>query len=157
MKFARLLVLVPLVFCTGAAKRPALDLRIHATGTAAEAPTFAFPSTLINGTPVFLQRMPLLTQREVTAVFPFAAADGTEGIYLKLGPHGSRLLQQHTMAKAGTMLVVLLNGRQVSNLLVDRAVDDGIVCVPRGLTPEETAMLASSFPVMGGEGRKKRR
>ncbi len=154
MKFARLLLIVPLVFCTGAAKRPSLDLRIHGTGTAAEAPTFAFPSTLMNGTPVFLQRLPLLTQREVSAVYPFAATDGTQGIYLKLGAHGSRLLQQHTMSRPGTILVVLLNGRQVSNLLVDRPVDDGIVCVPRGLTPEEAELLSISFPVIGQEGKK---
>jgi len=157
MRFVRLTLLASLIFCMGAAKRPSLDLRIHALGTAAEAPTFAYPATLLNGTPIFLQRMPLLTQREVVSVFPFAAKDGTEGIYLKLGAHGSRLLEQNTMTRRGTMLVVLLNGRQVSNLLVDRPINDGIVCIPRGLNADEISLLTAAFPVMGEHGGKSRR
>ncbi len=157
VKYVRLVVIASLVLCAGAAKKQALDLRVHATGTEAEAPTFAFPSTLLNGTPVFLQRMPLLTQREVASVYPFNAADGSQGIYLKLGAHGSRLLQQHTTSRGGTMLVVLLNGRQISNLLVDRPVSDGIFCIPRGLTADDVEFLTTVFPVTGQEGKKKRR
>ncbi len=156
-KYIRLVALASLFLCTAAAKKPVLDLRVHATGTEAEAPSFAFPATLINGTPVFLQRMPLLTQREVNSIFPFNAADGSQGVYLKLGAHGSRLLQQHTSARGGSMLVVMLNGRQVSNLLVDRPVDDGIVCIPRGLTADDVQFLTTVFPVTGQEGKKKNR
>lgn len=157
MRFVRFALAACLVFCTGAAKKPSVDLRVHAMGTAAEAPSFAYPTTLLNGTPIFLQRMALLTQREVSSVYPFNAADGSQGIYLKLGAHGSRLLQQHTMSKRGTMLVVLLNGRQVSNLLVDRPVDDGIVCIPRGLNDDEISLLTMAFPIMNQQGGKKRR
>lgn len=157
MILLRMIAAACLVLCTGAARKPVLDLRIHALGTAAEAPTFAFPTTLIDGRPVYLQKMPLLTQREVDAVYPFNAADGSRGVYLKLDSHGSRLLQQLTSSQRGTMLVVMLNGRQVSNLLVDRPVDDGIVAIPRGLTPDDTEFLSTVFPVLGQEGRKKRR
>ena len=156
-KHLRIIAAASLLLCTGAARKPAFDLRIHATGTEAEAPTFAYPTTLLNGTPAFLQRMPLLTQREVVSVFPFNAADGSMGTYLKLGPHGSNLLQQLTSSRVGTTLVVLLNGRQVSNLLVDRPVTDGIVCIPRGLTPDDIEFLTTVFPVTGQEGKKKRR
>jgi hypothetical protein len=52
--------------------------------------------------------------------------------------------------------VVLLNGRQVINLVVDRPVTDGIVSIPRGLTPEEVALLRTAFPVMGETGKKGR-
>lgn len=157
MRFLRFALAVGLLFCTGAAKKPTLDLRVHALGTAAEAPTFAYPTTLLNGTPVFLQRMAMLTEREVSSVYPFSAADGSQGIYLKLGAHGSRLLQQYTASNRGAMLVVLLNGRQVSNLLVDRPVNDGIVCIPRGLNDDEISLLSLAFPVMNQQGGKARR
>lgn len=145
-----------LLFCTGAAKKPAIDLRIHTEGMAAEAPTFAFPATLLGGKEVYLARMPLITQREVRAIYPFPAKDGSQGVYLKLDSHGSGLLQQHTMVKRGGILVVLLNGKQISNLLVDQPVTDGIVCIPHGLGEEEITILTTAFPVLGEEGKKRK-
>jgi len=157
MKALRLLVVVGALACVAGAKKPVLDLRIHAQGTEAEAPTFAIPATLLNGTPTFLQRMPLITQSEIESIYPFAAADGSQGVYLKLGQHGSRLLQQHSMSQQGQLLVVMLNGRMVSNLLVDRPITDGIVCIPRALTQEDIALLTSAFPIIGQEGKSKKK
>jgi preprotein translocase subunit SecD len=157
MKFSRPLIAAAALACVAGAKKPTIDLRVHAEGTEAEAPTFAIPATLLNGRPAFLQRMPLATQSEIEAIYPFAAADGSQGVYLKLDQHGSRLLQQHSMSQQGKMLAVMLNGRMVSNLLVDRPIADGIVAVPRGLTPEDIAVLTSAFPVLGQEGTKKKR
>ncbi|MEY4299329.1 MAG: hypothetical protein RIR25_565 [Verrucomicrobiota bacterium] len=145
------------LLCVAGAKKPVIDLRIHAQGSEAEAPTFAIPATLLNGQPVFLQRMALITQSEVDAIYPFAAAGGSQGVYLKLGAHGSRLLQQHTMVKQGELLVVMLNGRMVSNLLIDRPIDDGILSIPRGLSPDDIAVMETVFPVVGQEGKKKKR
>ena len=158
VKFHRLLLAAAALLCAAGAKKPVLDLRIHAEGTEAEAPTFAIPATLLDGRPVFLQRMALISQSEIESVYPFQAADGSGGVYLKLGQHGSRLLQQHTMSKQGGLLVVMLNGRMISNLLVDRPINDGIVCIPRSLSPEDITLLTSAFPVLGeqGKGKKKR-
>lgn len=157
MKNLRLLAGMAALLCVAGAKKPVIDVRIHAEGTEAEAPTFAIPATMLNGRPAFLQRMPLVTQSEIDAVYPFAAADGSQGVYLKLGAHGSRLLQQHSMSQQGKMLAVMLNGRMVSNLLVDRPVNDGIVSIPRGLSQEDIALLTSVFPVLGQETAKKKR
>jgi hypothetical protein len=154
--------LLPLAACLAAlflvagAKKPVVDLRVHALGNEAEAPTFAFPANLLNGTPVFLQRMPLVTQREVRAIYPFQAADGTLGVYLQLDNHGSRLLQQHSMSRRGDVLVVMLNGRQISNLLVDQPINDGIIGIPRGLGPDDIEFLSSVFSVLGEEGGRSR-
>ncbi len=150
------LVFAAALLCTGGAKKPVVDLRIHGEGIAAEAPTFAFPATLLNGRETYLSRMPLITQREVRSIYPFPAADGSEGVYLKLDNHGTGLLQQHTMERRGRTLVVLLNGRQVTNLLVDRPVTDGIVSIPRGLSPEDIALLRTAFPVIGEAGGPRR-
>ena len=154
----RLAAAVLALLCLGGAKKPPMvDVRIHALGTAAEAPTFAIPATLLNGTPVFLARMPLLSQREIKAIYPFVAADGSHGTYFKVDNHGSRVLHQHTMSQRGETLVVLINGRQVSNLLVDRPIDDGIVSIPRGLSADDITLLTTVFPVIGQEAAPKKR
>ncbi|MEI7865397.1 MAG: hypothetical protein WCI38_08500 [Chthoniobacterales bacterium] len=157
MKTVRLALVVAALFCAAGAKKPVIDLRIHGQGSESEAPSFAIPATLLNGRQVFLQRMALITQSEVEAIYPFTAADGSQGIYLKLGAHGSRLLQQHTTTKKGEMLVAMLNGRMVSNLLIDRPIEDGIVCIPRGLSPDDIALMETVFPVVGQEDKKKKR
>jgi hypothetical protein len=143
------------LLCTGGAKKPVVELRIHGEGIAAEAPTFAFPATLLNGRETFLARMPLITQREIHSIFPFAAADGSQGVYLKLDNHGSGLLKQHTMERKGRLLAVFFNGRQVSNLVVDRPVNDGIVSIPRGLDSTEVDLLTAAYPVIGQSGKKR--
>lgn len=145
------------LLCVAAAKKPTLDLRIHVEGLATEAPTFAFPSKLLNGTEIYLARMPLLTQREVKAIYPFPAADGSQGVYLKLDGHGSGLIQQYSMERSGRPLIVFLNSRQISNLLVDRPINDGIVCIPRGLSEDDIQLLSTVFPVLGQEGKPKKK
>lgn len=142
------------LLCTGGAKKPVVDLRIHGEGMEAEAPTFAFPAALLNGRETFLSRMPLITQREIRGVYAFPAADGSQGIYLKLDNHGSGLLQQHTMERSGRLLAVFLNGRQVSNLVVDRPITDGIVSIPRGLDAAEIELLTTAYPVLGDTGTR---
>jgi len=144
------------LLCTGGAKKPPFELRIHHEGLAAEAPSFAFPATLLDGTPTHLARMPLITHREIRGIYPFDAADGSRGVYLQLDPHGAGLLNQHTSARQGGTLAVFLNGRQVSNLTVDRPVSDGIFSIPRGLTAEESELMATLFPVIGEENPRRR-
>ncbi len=157
MRILRCLVIVAAVLAgLAGAKKPEVDLRVHAEGTESEAPTFTFPATLLNGTPTYLRRLPLITQREVREVYPFQVQDGSYGVYLLLDSHGGRLLEQFTMERQGRLLVVMLNGRQVSNLMVDRPIKDAIVGIPRGLTSDDVDYLASVFPVTG-EPTKKRR
>jgi hypothetical protein len=125
MSALRLAFVALALLCLGGAKKPPMvDIRIHALGNEAEAPTFAIPATLLNG---------------------------------RVDNHGSRLLQQHTMSRRGELLVVLVNGRQVSNLLVDRPIDDGIVSIPRGLSADDIDLLTTVFPVIGQEATPKKR
>ena len=49
----------------------------------------------------------------------------------------------------------MLNGRQVSNLIIDRPISDGIVSIPRGLSADDVEFLSTVFPVLG-ESKQKR-
>jgi hypothetical protein len=72
----------------------------------------------------------------VKAVYPFKAPDGTGGAYLKLDGHGANLLTQFSIEKMGrnAVLAVIVNGRQVADLMVDAPVRDGIFVIPSGMT-----------------------
>ena len=59
------------------------------------------------------------------------------------------------MERNGRLLAVFFNGRQVSNLVVDRPVNDGIVSIPRGLDGTEVEMLTAAYPFIWQSGKKR--
>ena len=128
-----------------------LTLRIHCEGSAEDGEKFTVPVTLLDGRKAHMSVMPILTEHEVKAVYPFKAPDGTGGAYLKLDGHGANLLTQCSLEKRGSVLAVLVNGRQAADLMVDAPVRDGIFVIPSGLTMTEEARLVNAFPLMGQE------
>lgn len=101
--------------------------------------------------------MPLINERDVISAQTFPAADGSLGAYFKLDAHGTNLVMQHTLSQRGTFLFAFINGRAVIDLYVDRPVQDGIIAIPRGLTPEEVILIEQKFPIIGQEGKKPQR
>jgi hypothetical protein len=55
------------------------------------------------------------------------------------------------MEKRGSVLAVMVNGRQAVDVVVDAPVKDGLFVIPRGLTMADEARLVNGFPLMGQE------
>jgi len=137
-------------------KKDVLAVRIHGEGGAEEGERFTVPVDLLDGRRAALSIMPLLSEHDIKGVYPFHAADGSYGVYLRLDPHGANLLTQYSVERMGrnNVLAVMVNGRQVTDVLVDKPVRDGIFCIPQGLTMVEAARFVNAFPVMGHEKEK---
>lgn len=143
-------------------KKDAFAIRIHGEGSPEDGEKFAVPMVLLDGRKTALSIMPLLNEHDIKAVYPFRAADGSYGAYLRLDGHGANLLTQYSIEKSGrnSVLAVMVNGRQVVDVMVDKPTRDGIFCIPSGMTLLESAKMANSFPVMGQENspaQKKKR
>lgn len=134
-------------------KKDAFAIRIHGEGSPEDGEKFSVPVVLLDGRKTALSIMPLLSEHDIKAVYPFRAADGSYGAYLRLDGHGSNLLTQYSIEKSGrnSILAVMVNGRQVIDVMVDKPIRDGIFCIPTGMTLLESAKMANSFPVMGQE------
>ena len=137
-------------------KKDVLSVRIHGEGGAEEGEKFTVPVVLIDGRRAALSIMPLLSELDIKSVYPFRAADGSFGIYLRLDPHGANLLTQYSLERMGrnNVLAVMVNGRQVTDVIVDKPVRDGLFCIPQGLTMIEAARFVNAYPVMGQENSK---
>jgi hypothetical protein len=139
----------------GAKKQSAVAVRFYGQGGGAgEGSDFSQPVPLLgSGQTIYMQTMPLITEKEITAYYPFQATDGsgTMGAYFKLDAHGSNLLGQHTMAHRTEYMLAFFNGRHIVDLRIDHGVTDGIVCIPRGLTPTDVELLSITFPEIGHE------
>lgn len=134
-------------------KKDAVTIRVHGEASPEDGEKFSIPYILVDGRKTTLSVMPLLSEHDVKSVYPFKAPDGTGGAYLKLDGHGANLLTQFSIEKTGrnAVLAVIVNGRQVADLVVDAPVRDGIFVIPSGMTMTEEALLVNGFPLMGQE------
>jgi len=145
-----ILPLMGLLCLAGAQKPDRFQLSIHGEGNPGDGEKFVQPVVLRNGgREATLSRLPLVTESDIARFYPFQAADGSQGTYLQLRPHATKLVEQFTMTQKGKAIVVFANGRQVIDLVVTKPIRDGIITIPGGLMPTEIAQLASRFDVIG--------
>jgi hypothetical protein len=138
---------------TSKKKKDILTVRIHGEGSPEDGEKFSVPGTLLDGRKTCFSIMPLLTEHEIRSIYPFKAADGSGGVYLFLDGHGANLLAGYSIEKMGrgSVLAVMVNGRQVTDLVVDAPVRDGRFVIPSGLTMTEEALLVNAYPIYGQE------
>ena len=140
-------------------KKDILEIRIYGEGNQEEGEKFTTPITLLDGRKAYLSIMPLLSEHDIKAIYPYKAADGSGGVYFKLDAHGANLLTEYSIEHMGKngVLVVIINRRQVIDLLVDAPVRDGVFVIPYGLTMTEEARLVNAFPIVGQENDPKQK
>jgi hypothetical protein len=138
-------------------KKELFTIRIHGEASPEDGDKFSVPVVLVaDGRKTTLSIMPLLNEHDIKSVYPFKTPDGSYGAYLRLDGHGSNLLTEYSVERMGrgNILAVMVNGRQVTDILVDKPVRDGLFCIPNGLTMLEAARLVNAFPMMGQENNK---
>ena len=137
-------------------KKDVFTIRIHGEASPEDGEKFSVPVILLDGRKTSLSIMPLLNEHDIKSVYPFKNPDGTGGAYLRLDGHGSNLLTEYSIERMGrgNILAVMVNGRQVTDLVVDKAIRDGIFVSPSGMTMAEEARLVNAFPIMGQENSK---
>src|SRR5436305_7434622 len=114
--------------------------------------TAAFSSSvraLFSGKQVAIERMPRLSERDVVAFYPYTAANGTYGALLQLDEHGRIALDALSVERNGSLLFVLINGRPVSELFIDRRVSDGRIYIPSGSTKAAIDLMKKDWRLIG--------
>lgn len=140
-------------------RKPDFILRVHQeTDGEGGGSAFSMPARRASGDqrPTFISRIPLLTERDIEAVYPFKTPDGGNGAALQLRPHGRLALSVGSAEAQGRCFLIYANGRQLPDVLVDQKVEDGIFVIPSGLTDDEIAKLTSRYPLIGQAGKKKK-
>jgi len=149
MRFSRfLLPLLTLVFLAAASK-PKLTIRFHTEANANSGPSFAVKATLPDASTLSISKIADISENDIVAVFPFPAEDGSMGCAFKLDNHGRISLASLSQEYRGSLLIGFVNARPVTAMLIDRKVFDGILTIPRGLTPNEIALIQKTFPTLG--------
>ncbi len=147
-----ILAAFPLVTYAGEKKPAPVSIRVFCEGNEKEGESFVTPIELTNPPKkVFMRKVPVVTERDISSFYPFPGQDGMIGAYFRLDAHGADKLDQFTTEDRGKLAVVVVNGRVAAAMRIEQRVRDGILYVPGGILPNEIALLETKYPVIGRE------
>lgn len=156
------LLLLPLLALSflGMAKKQLVSVRFHVEANARDGEPFSVPAKFSNPPrDGFVERIPIVSERDVKAIYPVPAQDGSFGCVFKLDPHGSINLQTISTQRRGASIVAVVSTKsgthQVIDMIIDKPITDGIIFVPRGFTELEMQALSQQFPTLGGGTKRK--
>jgi hypothetical protein len=139
---------------TADARKPRCTLRIHAEANAQDTDVFSSKiASQRTGKPVTIEKVPTISENDVTAFAAYPATDGTYGVLFQLNDHGKLALDTLSVDRRGKFVYIFVNGRGVAELQVDKRITDGQVYVASGLTTADVALMRKSWPLIGA--RKK--
>ncbi len=144
----------------GFVRQPNITVRFHIEGNEREGQPFVMPVKFHNPPrDGFMKQIPAISERNIAAIFPFPAPDGTFGCAFKLDNFGQTSLEEMCLSNRGASVVAFIatkSGKhQVVDMVVDKVIRDGILSIPSGLTQLEVTALEKEYKVIGQTKKKK--
>jgi hypothetical protein len=150
--FASLIVAFLAISATG--KDRHCTFRVHAEANPNDTAIFSSSiRALFSGKQVAIERMPRLSERDVVAFYPYPTADGSYGALFQLDDHGQLALDALSIERRGSLLFVLINGRAITELQIDRRVSDGRIYIASGLTKADIDLMKKDWRLIGQRKR----
>jgi hypothetical protein len=148
------------VFCVAfalidaAAKERHCTFRVHAQANAQDTDVFSIPARATSsGKDVAIEKLPWITEHDVMAFSPYPAQNGSFGALFQLDDHGRVVLDTLSVERRGGFLFVLVNGRMITELQIDKRVSDGKIYVPSGLTAADVELMKKQWRSPGERKR----
>jgi hypothetical protein len=106
-----------------------------------------------SGKSIAIEKLPWISENDVIAFSPYRAPDGTFGALFQLDEHGRTVLDTLSVERRGGFLFVLINGRMITELQIDKRVSDGKIYVPSGLTAADVELMKKQWRLPGERKR----
>src|SRR5437764_5068570 len=150
--FASLILALLAISATG--KDRHCIFRVHVEANPNDTATFSSSvRALFSGKQVAIERMPRLAERDIVAFYPMSAGDRNYGALFQLDDHGRLALDALSIERRGSLLFVLINGRPITELQIDRRVSDGRIYIPSGLTKADIDLMKKDWRLIGQSKR----
>jgi hypothetical protein len=147
---------VCLVFAAaeGLAKQRHCTFRLHAQANQKDTGVFATAvRARVLGKDIAIEKVPRISENDVAAFYPYTAANGTYGALFQLDEHGRVALDALSIERRGSFLFVFINGRQITELEIDKRVSDGRIYIPFGLTSADIELMKKDWRMIGQKKR----
>ena len=100
-----------------------------------------------------IEKIARISEHDVIAFYPYAAASGTYGALFQLDEHGRIALDALSIERKGSLLFVFINGRPITELEIDKRVSDGKIYVPSGITSADVDLMKKDWRLIGQRKR----
>src|SRR3989454_10205961 len=151
--FASLILAIVAVSATG--KDRHCIFRVHTEANPNDTATFSSSvRAQFSGKQVAIERMPRLSERDVVAFYPYPVGDGNYGALFQLDEHGRIALDALSIERRGSLLFILINGRPITELQIDRRVSDGRIYIPSGLTKADIELMKKDWRLIGQKRKR---
>ena len=138
----------------GAAKQRHCIFRVHAQANPQDTAVFSTSvRAQVSGKNVAIEKIPRISEQDVVAFYPYAAANGTYGALFQLDEHGRIALDALSIERRGSLLFVLINGRPITELEIDKRVSDGKIYIPSGLSAADIGLMKKDWRLIGQRKR----
>ena len=155
MKFIFASLIVALFVPSVSGKDQHCIFRVHAEANPNDTASFASSvPALFSGKRVTIERVPRLSERDVIAFYPYSTSDGNYGALFQLDEHGTLALDTLSVEKRGGLLFVLVNGRPITELQIDRRVSDGRIYIASGLTKTDIESMKKDWRRIGEKKKR---
>jgi hypothetical protein len=148
---AFLAALLPVLAVAG---KPKCAVRVHVEANATDGEVYssqaASPRT---GRPVVIEKIPTISENDVTGCAIYPAADGSYGALFQLNDHGKLALDTLSVERRGRFVYVFVNGRGLAELQIDKRITDGKLYLASGLTAQDVELMKKTWPTRT-KGRK---
>src|SRR6184192_1331173 len=139
----------------GIAKQRHCTFRVHAQANPRDSEAFATSvRAQISGKEVAIEKMPWISEHDVSGFSPYPAQNGTYGALIQLDEHGRVVLDTLSVERRGGFLFVFVNGRLITQLQVDKRVSDGKIFIPSGLTGVDIDLMKKDWRQIGQQKRQ---
>ena len=138
------------------AGKPHCMFRIHAEANERDSEVFASSiKTKFSGKEVAIEKAASISEDDVVAFSLYQAPDGTLGALLILDDHGRDILEGVSVEHRGQHLFVLMNGRILTEFLVDKRVSDGKIYIPSGITVADLRLMKKDWKLIAPKDKEK--
>jgi hypothetical protein len=129
--------------------------RVHAEANPNDTAIFSSSvRALFSGKQVAIERMPRLSERDVVAFYPYSAEEANYGALFQFDEHGRLALDALSIERRGSLLFVLINGRPITELQIDRRVSDGRIFIASGLTKADIEVMKKDWRLIGQQRKR---
>jgi hypothetical protein len=134
---------------TGIAKQRHCMFRVHAQANQQDTTVFATSvHAQFSGKDVAIEKIPRISEQDVIGFYPYPAANGTYGALFQLDEHGRIALDTLSIERRGSLLFVLINGRLITPLEIDKRVSDGKIYIPSGLSSADIELMKKDWRLL---------
>jgi hypothetical protein len=138
----------------GVTKQRHCMFRVHVQANPQDTAVFATSvRAQLSGKDVAIEKMPRVSEGDVIAFYPYVAKNGTYGALFQLDEHGRIALDALSIERRGSFLFVLINGRLITELEIDKRVSDGKIYIPSGLTAADVELMKKDWRLLGQRKR----